>query len=147
MPEVKLLIDGVDKSAYLEPQSFIRTAVMANPIDRLSCTLVDHDGSLGNLAAGVDVVVEKADDATIRYFGGILSRINERARGLRREVRIESQDWTILLDRAYVTGQFLSATYPTDKSLIQKLFLEGTRNPMTQVAIDVFDHIPINILY
>ena len=139
MPEVKLLIDGVDKSAYLEPQSFIRTAVMANPIDRLSCTLVDHDGGLGNLAAGVDVVVEKADDATIRYFGGILSRINERARGLRREVRIESQDWTILLDRAYVTGQFLSATYPTDKSLIQKLFLEGTRNPMTQVAIDVFD--------
>ena len=139
MPAVKLLIGGVDKTAYLEPSSFVRTAMTGQPIDRLSLTLVDHDGGLGTITAMQEIVAEKSDDATLRYFGGLIARIDEAIIGLRREVRLDCQDWTVLVDKVYAPVKiYTPSSYPYDRDIIQDLFLEGFKDPMTP-ATTVYD--------
>lgn len=137
MPGVKLLIATVDKTAYMEPASFVRNAVIGQSIDRLSLSLLDHDGSLGTITAMSQVIIEKSDDAGVRYFGGVISRINDRIMGLRRQVRLECQDWTVLLDKALAQPKiYYSAAYANDKAIIQDIFARAYTDPTTQQALN-----------
>jgi len=137
--QIKLLINTVDLTAYLEPQSFRRYQAYEDSIDRAEFMLEDHDGALPAITALQDVLVEKSDAATIRYFGGVVAQIRERINGLRRQVFVQCQDWTVLLDKALVTGIYLSASFANDAALITQLFTDAFLDPRDGVDLNEFD--------
>lgn len=117
--QIKLLINSVDRTSLLVEDSYSIDDSDGPAIDVLELEL-DDQSSVITVAEGVDIVVEKSTDATVRYFGGIVAEVVYRQYGLGRIIKVTAQDWKVLLEKNTVTYEKTTST--ADNTLISDIF-------------------------
>lgn len=90
-------------------------------IDTLTFVLDDPDNTLA-IEQGQDVVIEHFTNPSIRYFGGIVTDVDIVTVGIGRQLHLEAQDYTTLVDRTTLRKVYVLAS---DRAIIQDAFLEA----------------------
>jgi hypothetical protein len=128
--QIRLLINNVDYTNYLLEKEWSIEETDGEAIDILEVELQDQDNII-NIAAGLDIIVQKYSDAGTRYFGGIISNVDyRRDGGLGRLIKIQAQDWKVLLSRTEFSKDFFSKT---DIQIIADSFA-ATDPAMTEIT-------------
>lgn len=103
---IRLLIDGVDRTANLLERQWSIEQNAFGTMDIADFTLRDPTLAIG-LVEGKTVLIEKWSDATVRYFGGVLTEVVQQSDGVGRTLQCKALDWTFLLERALVTQKYV----------------------------------------
>lgn len=101
---VRLLIDGVDRTAALLKEWEIEGNAFG-ALDNCSFTLNDPTNAI-TPSRGKVVIVENWNDATERFFGGVLTEVQGQAFGVGRRWNCKAIDWTFLLERALASEKY-----------------------------------------
>jgi|TARA_R110002020_G_scaffold67482_1_gene177156 hypothetical protein len=112
---VKLIVDGTNLTSKLGERTWAVNQVDGAAIDTMQFIIHDPDNSVTQVQRGKDVILEKSDDDTVRYFGGIVFRVTTIPVGLGRELHVIAQDWKIILDKSSFSARY---TNVTDKAVI-----------------------------
>jgi hypothetical protein len=131
--QVKLLLNSVDRTSLLGEDWVINSNDGAI-IDTLELKLHDANNSV-LVVTGQDLIIEKSDDDTVRYFGGIVAEASQQRLGLGRVWSILAQDWKLILDRAVVFSK--SYVNQTDQAIIQDAFTEAGVTEINTSSISV----------
>jgi hypothetical protein len=106
---VKLTVDGTDLTSKLGERTWSVSQVDGAAIDMMSFVIHDPDNSVTAIARGKDVILEKSDNALVRYFGGLIFRITIIPVGLGRELHVTAQDWKVILDRSSFSARYTNS--------------------------------------
>lgn len=121
--QIRLYINSIDRTANLKEKDLTIEDNIGNIIDTFAFTIIDLDRSLNSVIyEGLDVIIEKFSDATVRLFGGIIVEKETELDGLGLSYRLTCQDWRTLVDKATFTKQYVSTT---DLAIIQDAFTEA----------------------
>jgi hypothetical protein len=114
--QIKLLIDGVDRtSALLEQEWEIECNAMGS-ICNARFTLDDPNKSI-SVVEGKDCIVEKSDDVNTRYFGGKIVQVARITRGLGRRLTCTALGWEWILSRTVHNVKYVNKS---DKYIINE---------------------------
>jgi hypothetical protein len=119
--KIRLKIDGVDHQAYLLDNSWTIDDNDGSVIDSIELELLDETNTL-SIVRDKDLIVEDFDDATTRFFAGIITEVVIVPEGIGRIWNITAQDWKLILDRATFQKDYVN---DTDKVIIQDAFVEA----------------------
>lgn len=104
---IRLLIDGVDRTANLLERQWSIEANAFGVMDIADFTLRDPTLVL-DAVEGKTVLIEKWSDATVRYFGGVLTEVLRQSDGgIGRTLGCKALDWTFVLERALTTQKYV----------------------------------------
>lgn len=135
--DVTVKIGAVDITAYVNEPTIRIDAKFGRSIDSATFEVKDHDGSLPTILPWQDITIVDAGDATNFRFGGIIVDIQDRFEGLTRVMRIACQDYTALLEKAFVPPKIYRAvSFADDAAIIADMFTAAFRDPLTQSDIN-----------
>lgn len=99
--KIKLIIDSVEYQANLVEREW---SIERNAHGKLDFTnfVIDDPTNAISLTRGKTVIIEDFNDSNTRFFGGLLTEVTTKTRGLGRRHSCKALDWTFLLDRALV---------------------------------------------
>lgn len=117
----KVLIDSVDLTGSILEPDYEITHSTGGVVNRLTFSLDDPNNNI-TVALANEVIVEKHDDNTVRFFGGIIADLDYTTKGVGREIKVTCNDWKTLVDRATVTKVYF---LKTDKEIIEDAFTEA----------------------
>lgn len=108
MAQVRLLIGGVDRTAFLleppEAEWSVETQAFGSE-DTFSFTLFDKANAL-TLTSGAQVILEKFSDSGTRYFGGYLTGVAQITDGLGKRITCSASGWMYDLHKTVVNQKF-----------------------------------------
>jgi len=120
--DIKLLIDGVDRTAAMREDGWSVTDNDGDLIDICQVEIEDPELAI-TITKDKDLIIENSADSTERFFAGIITEIaSETLDGIGRIFTVTAQDWKIILDRAHFS---LIHVNSNDSAIISASFTEA----------------------
>ena len=103
--KINLLIGGSTYTSSLLEREWDIQMALGSALDQATFVLDDPHNTIA-LNSGVDVLIGNGDDTTVYYFGGVLLEVSKMTAGLGRRHVCKAVDWSFVLSRAVVSGQY-----------------------------------------
>lgn len=119
---IVLKIATVDRSNYINWESFSIENILNSEVDTCSFDLVMKPSTAFTLSAGDEIEVKDGSDI---IFAGVIAQLEKTVEGLVIKYKITAKDWTTYLDRSLVVEKYESMTVNAIIADINTNYLTG----------------------